>query len=83
MKQIIFFIIVIALILFWVWYFAFRIDKKKAIEIIKKHFTKADEKTLQNYGSDYLIAWAKALKIKKDTFEVDGKIYVTSTGKAK
>jgi hypothetical protein len=82
MRVYIFYILVFLIIAFWVWYFAIRIDKKKAIAIIVKNSPTADPKKLEGFGEDYLIARAKAFRSKKETFELNGKSYITATGKA-
>jgi hypothetical protein len=82
-KQVIFFSTLVIILCFWGWYFFIRIDKKKAIKIIMKHASDADEETLSNFGTDYLIVRAKAFRAGKSTFELDGKTYITATGKSK
>jgi hypothetical protein len=82
-KKIAFIVIIIMLALFWAWYFFIRLDKKKAIKVILKYDNDANIDTLSGMGDDYLIARAAAYRSAKQTFELDGKVYVTSTGKAK
>jgi hypothetical protein len=54
--------------------------RNKAIEIINKASSKpmADPSI---YDTDYLVARAKAIKSKSETFVVNGKTYNTKTGK--
>ncbi len=80
--KIIFFSIVAIILLGVVWYFFIRMDKKKAIKVILKYDGNAVIDTLNNMGEDYLVARAKAYQKTEDSFELDGKRYSTSTGKA-
>jgi len=82
-KKIMFFILIALIALVWFWYYAIRIDKKRAIQIILKNSPGASEAKLAEMGEDYLIERAKAFRIKKETFELEGKTYITETGKAK
>lgn len=81
MKKAIFWFVLLAFISFWVYWFVFRINKEKAIKIISKK-TSATAEGLANFDEDYLVARAKALQFGKDTFELNGKEYNASTGRA-
>jgi hypothetical protein len=57
--------------------------KKRAIKYILANDDDAQESSLKLFGDDYLIARAKSIQSDKPTFVVDGKEYMTNTGKAK
>lgn len=81
-KKAVFFLVVAVLVGFWAWYFFIKMDKDKAIKVILKYDNDANLDTLKNFGEDYLISRAKAYQKTESTFELEGKKYSTSTGKA-
>jgi hypothetical protein len=54
--------------------------RDKAIEIINENSSKPFVDA-NDYDTDYLVARAKAIKSKSDTFVLDGKTYNTKTGR--
>lgn len=82
-KKTIFLIILALIAAFWAWYFfVYKITKVKAVKILVKDNSRLKEATLNNYGEDYLVAWATAVRSKKSTFDLNGKSYSTEGGKA-
>lgn len=58
------------------------LTKDKAIDIILEHNPTANKSSLQKMGLDWLLGRAEALRSGKETFMLNGKAYVTKTGKA-
>ena len=53
---------------------------EKAITVISSKIKVTDPAALSKLGTDYLIAWARALRSGRDTFIFNGKTYNSLTG---
>lgn len=80
--KIVFIVIIVLLIAFLGWFFFLRMNKKKAIDIILKAKAGRTVGQFTEFDTNFLIAWASAIKAKQPTFEDDGKKFETETGKA-
>lgn len=71
---------IIAIASFFVYWFGIRLDKNKAVQIIE-NMTGAKAEVLTNFGEDFLIVWAKALRNDEETFDLHSVIYNSNTGR--
>ncbi len=55
---------------------------EKAISVITGSLKITIPPGLASFGSDYLIAWARAIRSGRDSFILNGKSYSTNTGKS-
>lgn len=53
---------------------------EKAIEVISSKIKVTDPARLSKLGTDYLIAWARAIRSGRDKFIYNGKTYNSLTG---
>lgn len=70
----------IFIISFCVYWFGIRINKEKAVSIIE-NMTGSKAEVLTNFGEDFLIAWAKALRNDEETFDLHSVSYNSNTGR--
>lgn len=56
--------------------------KENAMEVIIKKYPSASIETMQSMDAGYLVARARAIRSEKESFEFDGKKYLTLNGRA-
>lgn len=83
MKKTIFIILVLIIIAAFYYFYFYRINKKNAIKILLKANPERSESSVSSFDEEFLIAWATAVRRESPDFTYNGKVYVSSTGKAK
>jgi hypothetical protein len=83
MKKTLIIILIVLSVIIGSYFLFFHMTKNKALDIIVQAKPGRTPGDFSGFDTDFLIAWARAIKRSSPDFTVNGKIYSTDTAKGK